>query len=315
MAKAKETQSFSTREVPWMKVGEVIDAPLSAHDAMTKAGLDFDVELREVAYKRSNPKPKASTWVASSSRRAIQRVGVDDGEPFGWATDTYEIVQYREAFDFIDEIKPNVVSAGGLKGGRQAFMVVKVPDHIELDVAGGDAHELYGILRTSHDVTRAVEFFIMPLRGKCMNQLPLSSFGKNAPQRWSVRHVTGAQEKMREAMKIVSGLDNYAKEFKATAEKLAAIDIELADAEKLLRQHVLPDRPRTDKVIQDIGQLFDHGETVGYPKTGWGLVNAVGEYFDWHRTGGSAESQFTNALQGSTNRAVNRTAQVLLARR
>lgn len=305
-----EKNLFSARQVPWMKVGQVIEEPITAQEAMKKCGLDFDVELRVAGFQRSDGKG----YVKDASRVAIVQAGTNE-KPFGWATSTYEIVQYREAFEFIDEINPMVSAAGGLKNNRQAFMVVKLPEHLEVNVAGDDLHELYVVLRTSHDVTRAVQVFIMPLRGMCMNQLPLKTFGK-AKQSWSVRHVKGAQAKLEEAKKVILGIDQYVEEFKEMADKLAAIDLELEEAHSILT-NMLPDRPKTAEAVTTIGDLFDHGEQVGekFHHTGWGLVNAVGEYFDWMRKGGTAESQFTNALQGSTNKWANRTAQTLLRRR
>lgn len=301
----KDPPNFSTREVPWMKVGTVIEKPLPADEAMALAGLDFDVELRAIGFQNS----KKSGYLRFPGKTAIVRVDTED--PFGLASDDYEVVQYREAFQFIDEISPEIVAAGSLRKQRQAFMVVKHKDHVNLDVIDGDHHDLYVVLRTSHDCTRAVEVFIMPLRGRCMNQLPIATFGKNAQQRWSVRHVKGAQEKLHEAKKVILGLDAYAEEFAETAAKLASIDVELSAARDLL-EVVLPSRPQTPAAIEKITSLFENAETVGYHGTGWGLVNAVSEYFDHHRVGGSPESRFTNAMQGQTLKSVNRTAQLLL---
>lgn len=306
MPYVQDEGGFSTREVPWMKVGTVIDAPVTAEVAMTKAGLDFDVEKRPVAFRRDG----SQGWIEYPGKEAIVRVDTD--EPFGIASPDYEIVQYRDAFSFINEISPEIVAAGSLRKQRQAFMVVRVPEHLSLDVVDGDHLDLYGVLRTSHDLTRAIEFSIMPLRGRCMNELPLANFGKNAPQRWSVRHVTGAAERLQEAMKIVRGVDRYAEEFAATAERLAEIDLTLEEAREVLTKVVPQDRPRTEKVMGQIEDLFEHAPTVGYRRTGWGLLNAVSEYHEHYRQGGNAESQFIGALQGSTHRVVNRTAQLLL---
>ena len=57
-------------------------------------------------------------------------------------------------------------------------MVVKVPMAINV-LSGDDPHDLYGVLRTSHDLSRATEVMVMPLRGRCMNQLTLHSFSRD----------------------------------------------------------------------------------------------------------------------------------------
>jgi hypothetical protein len=66
-----------------------------------------------------------------------------------------------------------------------------------------------------------------------------------------------------------------------------------------------------------IGQIMDlwtTSPTVGYAGTGWGLVNAVSEQFDWYRQGGTAESRFLGALAGNTHKAINDVAAQVLAR-
>lgn len=302
--------AFSARELPWMKVGTVIDKPVNVEKAIKLAGLDWEVELRDTGYRSADGK----RWLPYVDRRTIVRTDTD--EPFGIASASdYEIVQNREAFDFVNAINPHILAAGPLRKGRHVFMVVKAPEHFGIDVLDGDHHDLYVVLRTSHDCSKAIEVLIMALRGMCMNQLPLVTFSKQAQQSWSIRHVKTAHEKLEQAQDIIKNLDGYAKEFSSMADRLAKIDLELDEAQKVL-ETVLDDRPKRAEVITKVLDLFDHGDTVGYHKTGWGLVNAVGEYYDHLRTGGSItpESRFTNALSGSTKRYINRTAQLLVRR-
>src|SRR6185295_19519587 len=93
------------------------------------------------------------------------------GQPLGIMSDGYEILQYGEAFDFMDTISPHYVAGGALKGGRQGFLVVKAPTDVNAALKKLDPHDFYIVVRTSHDGTRAVEASVMTLRWKCMNQL------------------------------------------------------------------------------------------------------------------------------------------------
>ena len=45
-------------------------------------------------------------------------------------------------------------TAGSLRNGKQVFLTMKVP--MEMKVAGEDAHDLYIVLRTAHDGTKAI---------------------------------------------------------------------------------------------------------------------------------------------------------------
>jgi phage/plasmid-like protein (TIGR03299 family) len=298
--------AFSVRTVPWMKLGTVIDAPVPVAEAAQRSGLDFEVDRRPIQFH------DGKQWHKFPGRVALVRA--DDRTPLSIVSDTYETLQYREAFDFIDAVEPHIVAAGPLRGGRQAFMVAHFQDH-RVDLLGDDGHELYLVLRTSHDLTRATEASIMPLRGRCMNQLGLNAFAVGARMRWSVPHVKGARAKLIEAQKAILNLKAATAGLANFADRMAKIDLEL-DAARELVTSVLPDRPRREDTVDTIINLWENSPTVGYTGTGWGLLNAVSEYFDHARTGGNVTdvSRFTGALQGAGHRALNRTAALLLRR-
>jgi hypothetical protein len=92
------------------------------------------------------------------------------------------------------------------------------------------------------------------------------------------------------------------------------MDLEIAEAERVLKA-VMPDRPKRQEAVDRVLSLFHSGETVGHHDTGWGLVNAVGEYYEHHRRGGNDEARMLNALAGSTFKMVNRTTQMLMRSR
>lgn len=306
MTNAEPTTQFTTRDLPWMKLGTVIDKPVKSKEAMKLAGLDFTVERAPLSFEvgdRLYPLPGRSALVDPKTAKH-----------YGVVADGYEVVQYREAFEFIDTIDTNIVAAGALKGGRQAFMVVKAPEYEHLEALADDPHDLYVILRTSHDGSKAIEISIMPLRGMCMNQMPMASFGTRARQKWSIRHVKTARQQLAEAHNVLTGLESYSKAYASTADLLASMRLSESDARDLL-EVVLPDRPRRDETIGTLIGMFTESETVAHTNTGWGLVNAIGEYFEHGRRGNSTpESRMINALSGVTTKMINRTAQLLLRR-
>lgn len=295
----------SQREVPWMKLGRLVDEPMTAAEAADAGGLNFDVTLHEVRYTGSDGVERTIP-----DRRVVERS--DTHAWLGIVSAGYPAFQYAEAFDFMDAVGGHYVAAGALRGGRQGFMVVR-PPVAGLDPLGGDPHDLYVVLRTSHDCTRAVEVSAMPLRGRCTNQLTLRGFASNAHYRVAVKHSPGMREKLHDAQNVMKNLDAYVAEFGRTATRLAERSVSDETATTVLRR-VLRDRPRRDEAIENIVQRWHASPTVGYDGTGWGLVNAVSEYYEWGRAGGTPESRFLAALQGQTHGAVNRTATLLLSR-
>lgn len=310
------TTTFTARDLPWMQLGPKIDAPIPIAEATKLGGLDFQVDLRPISY--TIERSVGDVLVNIPNRRAVIRT--DTEEFFAVASDDYKPVQYDEAFSFLDAINPVVSSAGTLAGGRKGFMIVKLPDvnHLDLEIDGMvDPHDLYVIVQTSHDLSKAVEVAVMPLRSKCMNMLGLPSFTKDAPQKWSIKHVGDVQKKLAEAQKTLVRTKKYAEKFTARVRQLSSVQVDDEVINVVLKM-VLPDKPRRHEQISAIIHAFHDSDFVREDggRNGWDLVNATSEYFQWGRNLSTRTDQsvFTSGINGDTYRAVSRTAQLLLAR-
>lgn len=307
--------TFSTRTVPWSKIGTVIEDPhVDAATATRLGGMDFDVRLELVGFRSAD-----GEWRAVPNRRAV--VADDETqEVFDVVSKDYQPVQWSEAFRFMDKISDaRFVAAGTLRERRQGFIVVEVPGLSTLDVSvrgQSDPHTAYAVLRTSHDRSRGLEVALMHLRHRCMNSLTLSTFTRGVPQRWAIRHVGDVDEKMLAAGRVIDGMRSYSEEYIKIATHLAEMDLLLEDAEIVLKK-ALPDRPRRDEQVNSITRLWRESNTLtGLHGTGYGLVQAVSEYFEWGRTSGSQtpQSRFLGVLDGETHKQVNRTTQLLRQR-
>jgi Domain of unknown function (DUF932) len=110
----------------------------------------------------------------------------------GVVGDRYRIVQNDEAFQFVDQLIGSAMhfeTAGRLHGGRQVWVLARLPEHIEV---GGDPVRCYVLLLNSHDGTTAVVAASTPVRVVCQNTLNWAL--TRAHQRYSIRHT----EKIRE---------------------------------------------------------------------------------------------------------------------
>src|SRR5688572_6803638 len=86
-------------EVPWHSLGQQLEGPMTAVEAITAAGLNFEVKLKSLATIDGTAVPK---------RKATVRT--DNGAVLGVVGNSYVPIQNAAAFDFLDE----VVSGGGL---------------------------------------------------------------------------------------------------------------------------------------------------------------------------------------------------------
>lgn len=331
-------QSFSARQVPWMKIGKIIDDPdVDAAEAARLGGIDFDVELRPSGYWTEHaPNPDAAEddaerylnqhgapterrgyWTSEPSRYAVVRS--DTREWFSYVSDTYQVVQYREAFEFMDGLNPRYVAAGALSGGRQGFMIAQLPDHLRSDVTIGDEsdpHDMYVVLQTSHDLSKGIKVSVMMLRDRCMNMLTLPTFSAGAVQHWSIVHVGDPRAKLQRAQETLELAASYQETFERLVVQLSSVRITSDDLRHIARR-VLPGHlKKKDEQVAGIVDRFEHSDTVGFRETGWGAVNAVSEYMQWGRATAvrTAQSEFTSGLEGATAKAVNNTVQLVMAR-
>jgi phage/plasmid-like protein (TIGR03299 family) len=310
----------STREVPWMKMGKIVEGAqiMHAKDAAVLGGLNFDVEKQSIMRVKTLPNGDTDAFIPIKERVAIVRTDTD--EWLGIMGADYPILQFAEAFDFMDGVGNGYVAAGALKGGKQGFMVVELPQYRSA-LGINDWHSTYAILRTSHDGTRAIEVSVQQLREKCMNQLTLNTFTKGAEHKWSVTHTTNMHKKLVDAAEAMKNVGVYVSAFEDLAQRLVERKISDDQARKILKI-VIPENknaktPKQAGTIERILSMWKTDPTVDYAGTGWGLTQAVSGYMEWDRyTGkegtGNSESKFTNALVGSTFKATNKTAQLVL---
>jgi len=295
------------RRAPWDTIGGFSDTVMTAIEAAERGGIDFTVSFYPVEYTSALHGHRVV-----GARQVVERD--DTGDALGIVSETYKALQYGEAFDFMDGISPEYVAASTLRGGRQAFIVAKPPTswHLEL-LDGADPHNMFIVLRTSHDCTRAVEVSVVALRVRCTNQLTLRGFATNAHWRWSVTHVGDVRAKLAAAEETLARFEVYVKEYARTVERLAAKKISLEVGREILRK-VLPDRPQRDATVDRIIDLWQTSAFVGFEDNGWGLVNALSEHQDWRRAHGSPASRFLGALEGQTHKVINKAATLVLSR-
>lgn len=309
-------KTFTSRQAPWLKLGPQIDGDVDAAEAAKLGGLDFEVEMRPAVRPQRRADGKGWSYVQVPNRRTLVRTDTDDFIDFVSAD--YQVMQYGEAFDFMDQVNPRYTAAGSMSHGKQGFIVAQLPDlsAINVEINGVvDPHDYYVIIRTSHDRSKAIEISLMPLRGKCMNQLALQSLTAGAPQRWSIKHIGNVKDKLAEAERVLTTAPKYAEIFAAKARQLGSVTVSDEDSRSILKR-VLPAKTKRDETIDAIMSTYHNDETVGFVGTGWGLANAVSTYYDWGRNEATRtdQSKFTSGLTGDTAKFFNRTAQLLLNR-
>ena len=139
---------FSVRETPWHGLGRIVmDAPAS-REALELAGLDWQVESRNIY---------SGTGAMIPGYRA--NVRSTDDAVLGVVSDRYRIVQNEEAFQFTDDLLGEGVTyetAGSLQGGKKVWMLAKLPE--KYIIAGDEVTPLCNIQPVYFPFNRILNF-------------------------------------------------------------------------------------------------------------------------------------------------------------
>jgi hypothetical protein len=134
-----------TGQVPWHRLGQRLQDPATAQEAMTAAGLGWDVQLQPLY---TGPE----RTIKIKDRFAVcrtDRLHETDGGQLGVVGRDYRALQNREAFAFLDPLVGEKAAiyhtAGSLCGGRRTWMLAKLPG--EIRVVGDDIAEKFILLR------------------------------------------------------------------------------------------------------------------------------------------------------------------------
>lgn len=303
------TTENTQRRTPWDRMNALHDDTTyeNVGEVLKDAGLDFTVSKREIQFKKSD-----GTWHTSPDRMYV--VCDDNDEELDVVSKDYGVFQYSEAFEFLNHIPGRrFVASSLLKGRKQAFMVVQLPDLEDFTLFGDDRVELDVVIRTSHDRSRAVEAFVMPMRIFCTNQLPIRAMTPGIQNRWAVNHIGNVADKMHDAEVLVKRTRAYVEDFKVTAERLNRTLLSDDEARATLKR-TLRDTPTRDEVADHIVSLWKNAPTVGHTETAWGFVNAVSDHFEHGRRGGTAQSRLLGALEGQTRGILDKVVPFVLSR-
>lgn len=290
---------FSARELPWHGLGVVTDDALTAEDAITAAGLDWEV-VKHQLYRAETE--LTGEGVTTKHIEVPNRYGLyrdSDMHLMTIVSDDYNPFQNREAFTFMNSLvndgDARYETAGSLRHGAVVFLTMEIPSHIV--VAGGDQIKMYLLLRTSHDGSGRISCYVVMVRVVCMNTLTMAING--AKHCWGITHAANdVAGKVGEARHSLGLSFEYAEAFKKRADRLAQVTVTDDLLVKLLESEIR-ETPRRDDVIEAIMENYRTSETVaGYEGTAWGFLNGLTEWNEHLSGGRSDQAAFMKLIGG-----------------
>jgi phage/plasmid-like protein (TIGR03299 family) len=299
-----ETMAYTKvedRDVPWHGLGTPVENPyIPIHEALRLAELDWKVVKQPVFVRRND------TFVQVPDKFELMR----DRDEFtlGIVGKDYVPFQNEDALAFIDNLVDGGVgidTLGALDHGRKVWVAMAVPDHIVVDgversgtiqVGGEDPVRLFLLIATSHDGTKAITVAVTPVRVVCQNTLSMGL--ATAKQRWSVRHIASAGQRLQEARDALRLTFTYTDAFQMEAEAMLAQEMS-KEQFRGFANDLLPERPTKEAVVNSLTELFLNSPTLEAVRgTRWAAFNAVSEYIDWREAPGrTTQSRFIATTQ------------------
>ena len=264
---------FSVRETPWHGLGRIImDAPAS-REALELAGLDWQVESRNIYSGTGSMIPGYRANVRSTDDAVLDVV-----------SDRYRIVQNEEAFQFTDDLLGEGVTyetAGSLQGGKKVWMLARLPRKY---LIAGDQVVPYLVIFNSHDGSSGVKVAMTPIRVVCQNTLNLAL--NTAKRSWTARHTENVLLRVQDARETLQLASNYMIELGNRGEELARIDLSDHKVQEFINDFFpisedLSDCQRKNnlRLQEDLKTRYYNApdlEWVG--KNGWRFINAVSDF-------------------------------------
>ena len=264
---------FYVRTAPWHGLGTRVEGTLTSREALIAAGLNWNVEQKEIYTEDNHAIPGYFANVRHT-----------DGQILGVVTNRYKIVQNHEAFAFTDELVGKGVryeTAGSLREGRKTWILARLPKPYRLSE---DKVMPYLVFSNSHDGSGAIKVAMTPVRVVCNNTLNLAL--QRADRIWSANHTGDMTSKLEDARMTLFMAENYMNELAKESETLSRrmlSDAEVEEYIKLLLPVATDATEVTERNVkrlrEDLRKRYYHAPDLkDIGKNAYRFINAVSDF-------------------------------------
>lgn len=284
------------RTATWSKVGKSVEGCKDMEQVLKASGLDYEVSKQPVY-----------NWDSQGFYKKIPNRFVtarEDGHTYDVVSDKFEIIQNRDAFDFVNFMGDELsFEKAGETANGMVYIIGKLP---EVNILG-DAFTPYVLFRNGFNGKVKITAAISPLRMVCQNQFNFAF--KNAENTVTIRHVRNAESKLIEARETLKMCADYMSELNSLAESLATMKISKGRMEKITEMlFPLPDDTRINpfkrRTLEEARSAFlkahEHEDNRNFRGTAWGLVNAYTDFVTHKEPAGKREDRFEGKFVTTT---------------
>lgn len=271
----------------WHRLGVNVAEAQTSDEAIKLAGLDWNVEQVPVQAVRTVEVDGQLVTRTIDIPGKYANIRSDSEAPLAVVSDSYRVFQNREAFDFMDSIVGEKLAmyetAGSLKGGKQVWMMARVPG--ELRATDNDVTLPYILLSNTHDGSQALRMVPTAVRVVCANTLTLALSRSHRTQGVTIRHCESLKERVEEARKafsiVTKRLQAHGEEMQQMAERKMTSD-ELAAYFTRIVTTQAPSDTKRKELLNSLATALHHptNNVDGIGGSVWAAYNAVSYYAD-----------------------------------
>lgn len=308
-------------KLPWHGLGVNVESALTWSDASRLGGLDWTVQKQQLFYEYEQGRKEAAGQYGL--------IRSDTGTLLDVCA-SYKPIQNGEAFGFLDDVLQsrgaNYEVAGSLFGGKQIFLVAKMPEQ-SFAVNGGDQQDAYVVFTNPHTVGKAAKCFATSVRPECANTLRLAT-AKDGDKGISISHTGNVSRKIEQAQSVlglaVRQFDRYRESCEEMAKRPmpithyasdvldAVLDITAAQVamgadllaatitttevnRDFARKSFAKKIERRGEILTDILNRYESEKNGrhGMRGTAWAALNAVTDHVDHNRIGRNSSDRET----------------------
>lgn len=289
------------RTATWNKVGKSVEECRNMEQVLRKSGLDYTVEKREVYF---DGRQNIACMSINEIPNRFVTVRKTDNHPYDVVSDKFEIIQNRDAFDFVNYMGDELTfeKAGETQSGM-VYIIGKLPEVSIL----GDAFTPYVLFRNGFNGKTKITAAISPLRIVCQNQFNFAF--KNTANAITIRHVRNAEAKLEEARETLRMTADYMEQLTLMAERFAAMKISGPQMDRVVKYlFPIPEdtsiNPFKRKNLEDQRAAFlaahEQEDNRNFRGTAWGLVNAYTDFITHKEPAGKREDRFEGKFVSTT---------------
>ena len=304
--------AVTLRTPTWTSIGKDVRECVSMEQVLQQSGLDYKVVKRPIFYGDDWQDPVGSHELINR----YVTVRESDNHPYDVISDKFEIVQNRDAFDFVNYMGDEVTfEKAGETATGMVYVIAKLPEVSIL----GDTFTPHVIFRNGFSGKVKITAAICPLRVVCQNQFNFAF--KNAENSVTIRHVQNAEQKLEEARETLRMSANYMGELQVMAEQFATTHLSEFQIQRFLQiafpmdriEDINPfKRARLEQARIAFIRAHDADDNANFRGTAWGLINAYTDFITHQVPQGKTNTRFEGKfMQVTFGKTMNNVLEVI----